>query len=256
MKNHFNFLVLILVVSSFLLLAQDKPLLSEAIQKAIDTKGIETAKKHFAESYESQKDFYIIDMNGIYTLSNSYMQNGKTEEAGTVMEIASPFMQYMIYENTNSESYQMLQKLAEMQQIEEEKQKKELEKEQPIKENKTTNFLGEARNDLERFTGLYGDPAESNKYRRLWVAVSCNGYLVSGAMWGDASPWWMKTEGDNVFSYTSSWMKLNMEFETDANGKAIRMIHDLSNMKNPLERLEPLPEEWESCIEPPERQQN
>ena len=57
----------------------------------------------------------------------------------------------------------------------------------------------EVNKDLERFTGLYSDPEESNENRKLWVMVSCDGQLVSGALWGDVAPWWMKSEGDNVF---------------------------------------------------------
>jgi hypothetical protein len=111
----------------------------------------------------------------------------------------------------------------------------------------------EARNDLERFTGLYGDPEEKNENRRLWVMVSCDGYLVSGALWGDVAPWWMKSEADNIFTYADSFFKLRMEFKTDEDGKAIRMIHDLSFLKTPLERLGPIPEDWEPCLERPKR---
>ncbi len=113
--------------------------------------------------------------------------------------------------------------------------------------------LSEVSKDLERFTGLYGDPEESNEYRRLWVMVSCDSQLVSGALWGGAAAWWMKSEGDNVFTYADSFFKLSMEFETDEVGKAIRMIHDLSAIKTPLEWLEPIPADWDPCVERPKR---
>lgn len=110
-----------------------------------------------------------------------------------------------------------------------------------------------ARDDLERFTGLYGDPEEKNEYRKLWVMVSCDGYLVSGALWGDVAPWWMTSEADNIFTYADSFFQLRFEFETDENGNAVKMIHDLEWMKSPLERAGPLPDDWDPCIERPKR---
>jgi hypothetical protein len=114
-------------------------------------------------------------------------------------------------------------------------------------------LLSELSKDLERFSGLYGDPEESNEYRKLWVMVSCDGQLVSGALWGDVAPWWMTAEGNNIFTYADSFFKLRVEFETDEEGKAIRMIHDLSFLKTPLEKLGPIPEDWDPCLERPKR---
>lgn len=111
----------------------------------------------------------------------------------------------------------------------------------------------EAKQNLEQYTGLYGDPEESNEYRKLWVMVSCDGQLVTGALWGDVAPWWMKSEGNSVFTYKDSFSELRMEFEKDENGNVIRMNHDLSGIKTPLERLGPIPEDWEPCVEKPLR---
>jgi len=111
----------------------------------------------------------------------------------------------------------------------------------------------EENNELEKLTGLYGDPEESNENRRLWVMLSCDGQLVSGALWGGAAAWWMKSEGENVFTYEDSFSKVRMEFEKDENGNAIRMNHDLSAIKTPLERLEPIPDDWDPCVERPKR---
>jgi len=111
----------------------------------------------------------------------------------------------------------------------------------------------EESNNFERLTGLYGDPEESNENRKLWVMVSCDGQLVSGALWGGAAAWWMKSESDNVFTYEDSFSSVKMEFETDENGKAIRMNHDLSAIKTPLERLGPIPDDWDPCLERPRR---
>lgn len=255
MKKLFYLAIVIFLAIPAMLTAQDKPLLSEAIREVIDTQGIEAAKKHFAEQYELQKDAYEIDMKEISELGNSYVNAGNYEAASVVMEITLPFMQDMYTSHMSGQSNVMAQQQAEMERLEKEKQKKISEKEQLSKDNYKT-LLGEARKDLERFTGLYGDPEEKNEHRKLWVMVTCDGYLVSGALWGDASPWWMTTEGDKTFSYADSFVKLNMEFDTDANGKAVRMVHDLSFMKTPLERTGPVPEDWEPCVEPPERVQH
>lgn len=255
MKKLFYFAILTFLAAPALLTAQDKPLLSEAIREMIDTQGIEAAKKHFAEQYELQKDAYEIDMKGIAELTNSYVKAGNHEAAGVIMEITLPFMQAAYTSQMSGQSNVMAQQQAEMERVEKEKQKKISEEEQLSKDNYKT-LLGEARKDLERFTGLYGNPEEKNEHRKLWVMVSCDGYLVSGALWGDVAPWWMKTEGDKTFSYADSFVKVNMEFETDANGKAVRMVHDLSYMKTPLERLGPVPDDWEPCLEPPERVQH
>ena len=256
MKKLFYFTILIFLAGTALLTAQDKPLLSEAIREVIDTQGIEAAKKHFAEQYELQKDAYEIDMKGIAELTNSYVEAGNHDAAGVIMEITLPFMQTMYTNQMSGQSNEMAQQLEEMERAEKEKQKGISEEEQLSQDDNNAFDQGEARNDLERFTGLYGDPEEKNENRKLWVMISCDGYLVSGALWGDASPWWMKTEGNKSFSYADSFVKLKMEFETDANGKAVRMVHDLSYMKTPLERLGPVPDDWEPCLEPPERVQH
>jgi len=256
LKNKFYFAILIFLAAPSLLTAQDKPLLSEAIREVINTQGNEAAKKHFAEQYDLQKDAYEIDMKGITELSNSYVKAGNLEAAGVVMEISLPFMQDIYKSQMSGVSNETAQKLAEMEAVEKEQQKKIKEEEQISEDNHKTFDQGEARKDLERFTGLYGDPAEKNEHRKLWVMVSCDGYLISGALWGDVAPWWMKTEGDKAFSYADSFTTLNMEFETDDNGKAVRMAHDLSFMKTPLERLGPVPDDWEPCLEPHEREQH
>jgi len=256
LKKLFYFAILIFLAATALLTAQDKPLLSEAIREVIDTQGIEAAKKHFAEQYDSHPDAYEIDMKGIAELTNSYVNAGNHEAAGVIMEITLPYMQAMYTNQMSGQSNEMAQQLEEMERAEKEKQKKISEEEQLSQDNSKAFDQGEARNDLERFTGLYGDPEEKNEHRKLWVMVSCDGYLVSGALWGDVAPWWMKTEGDKAFNYADSFVKLKMEFETDANGKAVRMVHDLSYMKTPLERLGPVPDDWEPCLEPPEREQH
>ena len=235
-------------------IAQDKPLLSESIRKEIDTQGIEIAIKYFSEQFQSQKDLYNIDMQGISAIGNAYAQAGDTESANAVLEIAAPYMQFLFTSGSNGAPFNMFDGLAE--QESEEKSEREKQAKKSYEDQQQQNIIsyqGQPRNDLERFVGLYGDPAESDKNRNLWVMVSCDGYLVSGATWGDASPWWMRSADDMIFTYSDSWNNIRMQFETDANGKALRMIHDLDYMRNPLERLGPVPDEFGPCVERPKR---
>lgn len=233
--------------------AQEKQLLSDAIRKAIETQGIEAAKQQFAQQYLTQKDLYNIDMQGIADLGREYAQNGKMDAAGAVMEIASPFMQDMINSAMNAQSYGMTQTFAEEKRAEKERKAKSTKTKKSLKDNTAGINQGKTRDDLERFTGLYGDPTETNKNRRLWVSVSCDGYLVSGALWGDAAPWWMKSAEDKKFTYSDSFSSFKIEFNTDSNGKAHKMIHDLDFIKSPLARLGSIPDEWSACIERPKR---
>ena len=85
------------------------------------------------------------------------------------------------------------------------------------------------------------------------MSVSCDGYLVSGALWGDAAPWRMKSADDKKFTYSDSFNSFKIEFNTDSNGKAHKMIHDLGFIKSPLARLGSIPDEWSACIERPKR---
>ena len=251
MKEHFKFIFIIVISAASVLSAQDRPLLSEAIKNSIDTQGIDVAKKHFTEIYNSKKDFYEIDMKGISELSSYYIKAGNYEAGSAVMEIAQPFMQDYISSKMGGISKEMGDKSKTNQMTENQKQKKNVKNEESKEENEALDYKGEARNDLERLTGLYGDPLETDKNRRFWVMVSCDGYLVIGALWGDVAPWWMKSEGDNIFTYSDSFNNIRMEFTTDKNGKATKMIHNLPSLKTPLERLGPLPEDWDPCYEQP-----
>jgi hypothetical protein len=252
MKQIIKRTLLIILLVPVIVLTQNKMLLSEAIQNELDAKGIEGAKKYFSEQFESNKNSYEVDMDGISELSGKYANAGKIELSGAVMEIAMPFMEYSMSNQMSQSPNEDARKLAEMQQAEKNKQSNN-ENVVSKKDNEVASNQGKPRDDLERFKGLYGDPADKDKNRKLWVMVSCDNYLVVGALWGGAAPWWMKSESDKVFTYSDSFTSIEIEFVTDANGKAVKMNHDLSYLKNPLERLEPIPEDWEPCVERPKR---
>ena len=250
MKQIFRLAILLIVLAPVLILAQDKMLLSEAIQKELNAKGIESAKKYFADQFETNKNSYKVDMDGISEVSGTYANDGKIEFSGAVMEIAMPFMQNAMLNQMSQSQIEDARKFAEIQQAEKNKQSNS-ENVISKKDNEVASDQGKPRDDLERFTGLYGDPSDKDKNRKLWVMISCDNYLVVGALWGGAAPWWMKSESDKEFTYADSFTSLKIEFVTDANGTAIKMKHDLSYLKNPLERLGPIPDDWEPCVERP-----
>jgi hypothetical protein len=243
MRRLFYLSIILLLSFPAFLISQEKPLLSEAIRQAIDTKGIEFAKKHLLESYESLKNNYEIDVEAVSKLGSDYIKEGKMEEAGAAMEIATPWLQQYTASKIGGTYPEMVKQEKSGNERKEEKEKR------VTKEDKAINSSGKPRNDLERFTGIYGDPAEKNETRRLWVRESCDGYLVSGALWGDASPWWLKSESDNIFTYSDSFSDIRLEFVTGNDGKARKMIHNLEFMKTPLERLGPIPADWGPCVE-------
>jgi len=222
--------------------AQDKPLLSAEIRKVLESDGIEAATKRFDEIYPEQKDAYEIDVKGLAELSTGYMQTGKMEAGMAVLQMTSRITQAMIQDANAGQSEQMRQF---QERLDSEQATAETEPPPPVEE---TYDPGTARGDLLRFTGLYGDPENGDERRRLWVSMSCDGFLVAGALWGDASPLWMKSVGDASFTYADSFTRLSMRFEP-AGGTAARMVHDLSFMPTPLERVGPLPEDWEKCVE-------
>ena len=231
--------------------AQDKPLLSEAIKEAIDERGIQDAKQYFLDMDQSERAQYNIDTEGISDLTTFYLEEGNMDALMAVSEISAPFMQDMVTQAMKEYAPEMekMEQMAEQRQAEREQQAREREEERNRERQQSiVERQGEPRDDLERFTGLYADPQSNSTTRQLWVQVSCDGYLVSGAMWGDASPWWLRSESENEFSYSSSFSNIRMEFRTSTDG-TLEMVHDLEFMESPLKRVDSLPEDWNSCLE-------
>lgn len=218
--------------------ASDKPKLSEEIERVLKEEGPEAAKTRFDEIFPAKRDEYVVDANALATLGAQYMQNGD-------METGMLFLQMM--GAVNAEAIKSAQRdfdAAAMAPPEAEETMEE--PEVPVS---TPNAdRGPARTDLARFAGFYGTPEQAEKNRMLFVTESCDGYLVAGAVWGDAENWWMKSEGDHVFSYSSQYSNFQMEFELGEDGNAKAMIHDLDFMPSPLPKHQPLPEEWRECI--------
>lgn len=114
--------------------------------------------------------------------------------------------------------------------------------------------LGEPRDDLERFYGLYGDGSGKNffvtrakrpEYAEKQIPP---GYLMIGAMWGDVAPWYMKSVSETRFE--QQWVNpasepVIAEFELDSDGDARAIIFEtVFADRGRLTRVGNLPEGW------------
>jgi hypothetical protein len=117
--------------------------------------------------------------------------------------------------------------------------------------------LGEPRDDLARFYGLYGDPSDPNG-RNFFVTEAVTppfaeqapqippGYIMIGAMWGDVAPWYMKSLSETRFEqqWTMAGMEpIIVEFELDNDGNAIAITFETGFAdRGRLHRIGDLPE--------------
>ena len=115
---------------------------------------------------------------------------------------------------------------------------------------------GEAREDLERFYGLYALP--DNPDRKLFVAPASSGnpdrpipegYMMIGAMWGDAANWYMRSVSDTGFEQRGvpeGYQPVVVDFMLDGSGQAEAMSMQSSFMAyDRMERTGDLPEGWD-----------
>lgn len=72
--------------------AGGKPLLSVAIRKAIDTKGVEAAKKQFEKEYATNKNKYQVDRPGVMAQAKAYAQARNSPAMSAMLSISMPFL--------------------------------------------------------------------------------------------------------------------------------------------------------------------
>lgn len=117
--------------------------------------------------------------------------------------------------------------------------------------------LGQPRDDVERFIGIYGSEDRPNRDFFVTEARSGRGegpeippgYLMIGAMWADVAPWYMKSLGELRFE--QQWTNpgadpLVVEFKTDGDGNAVSMqfIGGFLADRGTVHRSGDLPEGW------------
>jgi hypothetical protein len=121
-------------------------------------------------------------------------------------------------------------------------------------------WLGEPRDDLERFFGLYGDADHPGRdflvveaKRPKWAEQAPEippGYLMIGATWGDVAPWSMKAVSDNRFEQQSLGdfqpaEPIIVVFEATKGQNAVAITFEtVFNDRGRLKRLGDVPEEW------------
>ncbi|MDH4021291.1 MAG: hypothetical protein OEU84_16990 [Xanthomonadales bacterium] len=225
--------------------AQEKPQLSEEIRKVMDTQGATAAKQRFAEIYPSQKDSYIVDMQAMMLLGQEYMMAGDMEKGMPVMEMGAMLTQEMTSQmySASPQSSEMMGQLAEQEKIAQAQQEQQRAEEQAQKEKIREQARGKARDDIDRFSGLWAQPDNRDPRRSLWVMRTCDGYLATGATWGDARPLMMRSAADTVFSYSDSFQSFSYEFNAD------KLVHDWNALPGPLVRIGPVPDEYGDCLE-------
>lgn len=257
MKNCSLFACLLMISMlclSGITLAQE-PVIAPQIGQLIAEEGVDAANQRFSEILKSETLDYTIESQGLMTLLSGYMQAGNNEAAEAVGEMYAQVVQQMMSGGTSMFPPEMAEAMKGAQAAEEaaEKQRKaEQEEERKLQQKRGQQSRGKARGDLARFVGLYSDPNSADTSRSIFVTVSCDGYLVTGPMWADVGPWWMRSAADKVFTYADSWTNLSFEF-SGSDGRGMRLNHDVEGAVSPLENKGPLPEDWPECMERPRR---
>ena len=229
-----------------------EPVIAPEIGRVIAEEGVDAANARFAELTTAGGLDYAVENQGLMVLMTSYMQAGNEEAAAAVGEMYAQLMQQMLSGAGNAYPPGMAEAMAEAQKAQEAQHKAEIAAEQQMQKKQQDHSRGKSREDLERFTGMYSDPNTNDTNRSIFVTVSCDGYLVTGPMWADVGPWWMRSAADKVFTYTDSWTNLILEFVGEG-GRGTRLKHDIEGVISPLENKGPLPEDWDWCLERPLR---
>jgi hypothetical protein len=212
--------------------AQDhgKPLLSEEIRRVLETDGREAARRRFEEIFPKQSDRYEMDLEGLSLLGTEQIQANDMASAQVVFSMVAALGQSLDVSGK-----------ARAQQAE----RNEREGARQAREGRpVASGPGQARDDLKRFAGWYGEPNQQrDPPRSLFARETCDGYLVAGASWGDASPWYLTSVSATSFEDFSEGIgSFSIEFEVDGDGNPVAMIHSLENMGLPsrLQYLGPL----------------
>lgn len=240
---------------------QKPPKLSAEIGRALERDGVAAAQRRFAEIYPEHADEYEIDLEGFGMLAQQQMQSGDLEGMQAIMQMVSAMSQ-RIAESAMAGGMMMppgapsaAQRQAEAQRRADEEAAERADR--PARgeaEAAARAALGEPRDDLDRFVGQYGDPAaQGSTPRNLFAIVRCDGYLVIGATFGDASNWHMRSVSDTEFETTDfSGRTLHFSIETGPDGRPRSMTHDLDFLDSPLSFIGPLPAGWSNeCLPPP-----
>jgi len=201
------------------------PLLSDVIKQTLEKDGPEAARQRFKEIL-GDRDNYRIDMEGLSSLGADYLQLGNTARGQLVMEMVMT----LVEEQTAA-------------------LRAGLPPPPPPPAAPTATppppptgqgpnppppELGPTRADLQRFLGVYGDPATQggSMERNVFVRIGCSGgHLEFGALWGDVAPWILKSVGDaefvQAFGTEGVEFPVRVTFEPGGDGRPVALRHTL-----------------------------
>jgi hypothetical protein len=200
------------------------------------------AQRRFDEIFPARAADWNVDLTGLGQLGSERMQSGDMEGFEAVMTMVMNLSEAMMQETQRELG------IPDPPPEPEPDSREARPREQSFRER-----MGEPRDDLARFVGQYGEPEAEEPRRNLFAAVRCDGYLVVGATWGDASNWHMRSVGEAAFETRSFDDTLvRFEFEVGPEGTPVALRHNLDFMDSPLSFVGELPEGWGTeCIPPP-----
>jgi hypothetical protein len=228
-------------------LAQAEPTIAPEIGRLIAEEGIDAAKARFDEMAKSDSLDFGTEISGLHALLGAYMQAGNNEAAEAVGEMTGQLTQSMMFSMPGMGA--QMEQMQKADQAAKEQARRERDEEQKLAQKKLEKSRGKSREDLDRFTGLYGEKGSNDMGKTIFVMPSCDGYLVTGPMWADVGPWWMRSASEMVFTYADSFQNFSMEFELDESDGIHVMKHELEGIRSPLEWKKELPREYGQCVE-------
>jgi len=212
-----------------------KPLLSEALKDALAKEPLGEVEKHFMEALATGKPEYELDAEAVNALGMKYMESGEVEKGVVVVGIGARAAQIVA---TASFPPEMLEAMAARGEAERTKEEASTPTEEELNEERAAVSPGPARDDLERFHGLFANPADGPQ-RALFLVRNCDGHLVTGPMWADVAPWTLRSVGETEFVYDgdSFTQPFRMEISVGPDGNAVSIQHDLGFVASPLQRI-------------------
>jgi hypothetical protein len=262
-------MILLMMAGPFSSAYAQKGTIAPEIERLINSDGVPAAQAKFEKMSKSDSLDMNAELTDLGNLTRKYMQTGN-QQAG--MAVAQMTQQLMIasgmggmleasrspdssgsnaYENYQNNMQEQIaakqkQKEAEKEQKRVAEEKRDQERREAAKKERIAR-LGQPRDDLARFVGMYAPPG--NKSRTVFVGVSCDGYLVSGPMWADVSNWVLKSTSDATFTYKAQGSATEVNFEfSGKSGVGMQLVHNIHKTKSPMFSYDSSPEDIPDCI--------